>query len=97
MVMRVSPHPVARITISRLGASGAGRASPGKPNADALCFGFVAVFVLFEIEGLGQEEIAHALDVPKGTVASRLRRARSRLATMLVSRRLVDRATGGAR
>ena len=54
-----------------------------------------AVFVLFEIEGLGQDEIAHALDVPKGTVASRLRRARARLAAMLVGRRLVDRAGGG--
>lgn len=33
-------------------------------------------FVLFEIEGFGQREIAVALGIPEGTVASRLRRAR---------------------
>jgi RNA polymerase sigma-70 factor (ECF subfamily) len=34
------------------------------------------VFGMFEIEGLGLQEIADALAVPKGTVASRLRLAR---------------------
>jgi RNA polymerase sigma-70 factor (ECF subfamily) len=34
------------------------------------------VFVLFELEGLSSPEIAAALSVPLGTVASRLRRAR---------------------
>lgn len=34
------------------------------------------VFVLFELEGLRTREIAELLDVPLGTVASRLRRAR---------------------
>ncbi|MBX3207138.1 MAG: sigma-70 family RNA polymerase sigma factor [Labilithrix sp.] len=34
------------------------------------------VFVLFELEELSQQEIAELLDVPVGTVASRLRRAR---------------------
>ncbi len=34
------------------------------------------VFVLFEIEGLTLEEIASAIDVPRGTVSSRLRRGR---------------------
>jgi RNA polymerase sigma-70 factor (ECF subfamily) len=34
------------------------------------------VFVLFELEGLGTQEIASLLDIPKGTAASRLRRAR---------------------
>ena len=33
-------------------------------------------FVMFEIEGFGQREIAEALGIPAGTVASRLRRAR---------------------
>jgi RNA polymerase sigma-70 factor (ECF subfamily) len=36
-----------------------------------------AAFVLFEIEGLRTPEIADALGIPLGTVASRLRRARA--------------------
>jgi RNA polymerase sigma-70 factor (ECF subfamily) len=36
-----------------------------------------APFVLFELEGLTLEEIAVALRIPRGTVASRLRRARA--------------------
>lgn len=36
-----------------------------------------AVFVLYEIEELTMAEIAIAIDVPTGTVASRLRRARA--------------------
>lgn len=36
----------------------------------------VVVFSLFEIEGLSSPEIAEILDIPLGTVASRLRRAR---------------------
>ena len=35
-----------------------------------------AVFVLFELEGMATREIAEALELPMGTVASRLRRAR---------------------
>jgi RNA polymerase sigma-70 factor (ECF subfamily) len=34
------------------------------------------VFVLFEIEGMTSPEIAQLIDIPLGTVASRLRRAR---------------------
>jgi RNA polymerase sigma-70 factor (ECF subfamily) len=34
------------------------------------------VFVLFELEGMTMAAIAHTLDLPAGTVASRLRRAR---------------------
>src|SRR5688500_5655660 len=37
---------------------------------------FRAVLVLFEIEGMPAPEIAEALSIPVGTVASRLRRAR---------------------
>jgi RNA polymerase sigma-70 factor, ECF subfamily len=35
-----------------------------------------AVFVLFEVEGMSRREIAELLELPAGTVASRLRRAR---------------------
>lgn len=35
-----------------------------------------AVFVLAEIEGFSKQEMAEALGIPEGTVASRLRRAR---------------------
>lgn len=36
-----------------------------------------SVFVLYELEGLQLDEIAALLEIPQGTVASRLRRARS--------------------
>jgi RNA polymerase sigma-70 factor (ECF subfamily) len=39
-----------------------------------------AAFVLFEIEGLSKAEVAEALDIPAGTAASRLRRAREEFA-----------------
>ena len=38
-----------------------------------------SVFVLFEIEGLDMQEIATALKLPRGTVASRLRRGRAQI------------------
>jgi RNA polymerase sigma-70 factor (ECF subfamily) len=37
-----------------------------------------AVLVLYELEGFTKVEIAEALDLPEGTAASRLRRARAR-------------------
>lgn len=42
-----------------------------------------AVIVLREIEGMSYEEIAHTLDVPRGTVMSRLFHARRKLQTTL--------------
>jgi len=55
------------------------------------------VFVLFEIEDLSTKEIARVLDIPRGTVASRLRRARedfkARLARLEAKR---ARRGGGA-
>ncbi|HET9957272.1 MAG TPA: sigma-70 family RNA polymerase sigma factor [Polyangiaceae bacterium] len=42
-----------------------------------------AVFVLFEIEGLRAPEVADALEIPLGTVASRLRRARAEVSERL--------------
>lgn len=46
-----------------------------------------SVFVLFELEGLTLGEIAELLAIPRGTVASRLRRARSRFVRALAARK----------
>jgi RNA polymerase sigma-70 factor (ECF subfamily) len=53
------------------------------------------VFVLFELEGQKMSEIAVTLDVPEGTVASRLRRARAEFQSMV--KRYQARGPGGAR
>jgi RNA polymerase sigma-70 factor, ECF subfamily len=54
---------------------------------DQLPEDFRAVFVLFELEGMTMSEIAEALKVPPGTVASRLRRARELFMTLATSAR----------
>jgi RNA polymerase sigma-70 factor (ECF subfamily) len=41
------------------------------------------VFILFELEALSSPEIAALIDVPLGTVASRLRRAREQFRTLV--------------
>lgn len=51
------------------------------------------VFVLFELEELTMSEIAHTLEIPQGTVASRLRRAREEFHEQ--ARRLRARAERG--
>lgn len=56
----------------------------------------VEVFVLFDVEGFSTKEIARALEIPEGTVASRLRRAREEFRA--VTRRLekvFEREEGG--
>lgn len=55
----------------------------------------VAVFVLFELEGLSAPEIAQLVDIPVGTVASRLRRARA--AFKAAARRLEIMCAGEVR
>jgi len=56
----------------------------------------VEVFVLFDVEGFTAPEIASALRIPVGTVASRLRRARQefRAATQRLAR-VFEREEGG--
>lgn len=46
-----------------------------------------SVFVLFEIEGMTLTEIAELLDIPRGTTASRLRRARARFVRAVAARK----------
>lgn len=46
---------------------------------DSLASDFKTVVILREIEGLSYEEIAEILEIPKGTVRSRLHRARAEL------------------
>ncbi len=52
-----------------------------------------AVFVLFELEGMTMVAIAETLDLPPGTVASRLRRAREEFHA--AARRLQAQRGGG--
>ncbi|MBI3206589.1 MAG: sigma-70 family RNA polymerase sigma factor [Myxococcales bacterium] len=54
-----------------------------------------AVFVLYELEQMTMAEIATVLELPPGTVASRLRRARA--AFLDHASRVADGGSGGAR
>ena len=55
-----------------------------------------SVFVLFELEQLGTFEIAELLGVPRGTVASRLRRAREEFERRIKRLESGARARGGS-
>lgn len=57
----------------------------------------VEVFVLFDIEGFSTKEIASALELPEGTVASRLRRARQEFRAAASRLSHVLQREGGAR
>lgn len=50
---------------------------------ESMPFDLRAVFVLFELEDLTMAEIAECLELPPGTVASRLRRAREEFRTLV--------------
>ncbi|MBX3211548.1 MAG: sigma-70 family RNA polymerase sigma factor [Labilithrix sp.] len=60
---------------------------------DALPAELREVFVLFELESFTKPEVAQALDLPPGTAASRLRRAREEF--MIIAARVMR--TGGSR
>ena len=54
------------------------------------------VFVMFELEGLSSPEIAASLEIPLGTVASRLRRAREQFRVVVGRLELTMRREGTA-
>ena len=66
-----------------------------RAGIDALSPEHRVVVLLREIEGLSYVEIAAVLDLPVGTVRSRLHNARASLATILCS--LAPQETKGAR
>lgn len=53
------------------------------------------VFVLYELEGMTMADIAAWLDLPPGTVASRLRRAREAFTNAIEQRARAERRTHG--
>jgi RNA polymerase sigma-70 factor, ECF subfamily len=61
---------------------------------DAMADDAREVFVLFELEEMSRREIAELLDLPEGTAASRLRRAREEF--MAIAGRLKATAARGA-
>jgi RNA polymerase sigma-70 factor (ECF subfamily) len=56
----------------------------------------VEIFVLFELEGLSSPEIASSLEIPLGTVASRLRRAREQFRAVVGRLELAMHREGNA-
>lgn len=52
------------------------------------------IFILFEIEGLPAIEVAALLDIPAGTVASRLRRARQHFREAMKQRNIPSSSRG---
>jgi RNA polymerase sigma-70 factor, ECF subfamily len=56
-----------------------------------------AVFILYELEGMPSAEVAGLLEIPRGTVASRLKRARSRFSREVRRLGSLPRKNGGGR
>jgi len=62
---------------------------------DAIPMELRAPFVLFELEEMSTAEIAAMLDLPTGTVASRLRRAREEFQAIVARRKAKEDFRGG--
>jgi RNA polymerase sigma factor (sigma-70 family) len=78
-----SPSPLA--TLSKQATIEAVRAAIAELDVD-----FRETIVLRELEGLSYKEISEVIDVPIGTVMSRLSRGRSQLVLILFDRRTAD-------
>jgi RNA polymerase sigma-70 factor (ECF subfamily) len=63
---------------------------------DQLPLDLRTVFILFELEGMTTPEIAELHEIPLGTAASRLRRARERFRELVEASMAPRRAVGGA-
>jgi RNA polymerase sigma-70 factor, ECF subfamily len=63
---------------------------------DAMSLELRTAFVLFELEGFSVPEIAELLEIPTGTVASRLRRAREIFQTVAARLKKAPRARRGS-
>jgi len=64
---------------------------------DSMELKFRTVFVLFELEGLEVQQVAELLEIPAGTVASRLRRARELFQRAAARYQARQMPPGGAR
>ena len=64
---------------------------------DSMELKFRTVFVLFELEGLEVQQVADLLEIPAGTVASRLRRARELFQRAASRHQARQTPPGGAR
>ena len=74
--LSASPDPVKDV-VNRLTADDFRRALEDLPEE------YRAAVILYDLQGLSYEEVAHALDIPIGTVRSRLARGRRQLQTAL--------------
>jgi RNA polymerase sigma-70 factor, ECF subfamily len=63
---------------------------------DAMSLELRTAFVLFELEGFSVPEIAELLEIPTGTVASRLRRAREVFQRVVAQLKAAPRARRGS-
>jgi len=85
--LRIVEEPLVRHVVNHTDAEPAGIRSDLLRELRAMPPKLAAALVLRHYHGYTNRDIAHALDIPERTVASRLIRARSRLQDRLMSER----------